>query len=339
MIIANLDGRCIKPSDTLKTALLTIANLPEQRTAFVVDEKGLFLGLITEGDIRRALIAGAMITDFVDKFYNNNPVIYENKVKHNYSDGNRVYPVLQKGILIGYYCHNFSFKLLNIKTLIMAGGFGKRLRPLTDHEPKPMIDVGGKPILQLIIEELHAQGLSSFILSTHYLPHVIKDFFGNGSKLGVGINYIHESQPLGTGGSITLINEDVNLLVTNGDILTKLNYQKLCEYHFENNFDVTICVRDYSLQIPYGVVTGNTLVESVVEKPSVQSLINSGIYVFSANVVKELRKAEIPFDIPSKINELIESGFRVGKYHFDEFWLDVGVPSELDKARNIFEVK
>ena len=127
------------------------------------------------------------------------------------------------------------------------------------------------------------------------------------------------------------------MIIANGDVLTKLNYAKFCQYHYDNGLDITICVRDFSYQVPFGVVYGGKLIDSVVEKPVTQFLINSGIYILSSKIVKELKLADTPFDIPTKINQLIGLGYKVGKYHFEDFWLDIGRHSELEKAKKVFE--
>lgn len=335
MIYTNFSDRIVALDASLEVALKVINAYPEQRTAFVI-ENNKFLGLITDGDIRRALLENKSIRLSVSEVYNNNPVFFSKANKVQSYDDNRVYPIVEQGVLTGYYYNKFDFKTHKIKVLIMAGGFGTRLRPLTDDIPKPMIEVGNKPILQIIMEELQAQGVNDFIFSTHYLPKFIRSHFGDGSKFNTNIEYLHEEEPLGTGGAITLFKEDSDLIVTNGDVLTQLNYAKLCQYHFDNELDITLCVRDFSYQVPFGVVYGGKRIDSVVEKPVVQYLINSGIYVLSSKVVKKLKLADTPFDIPAKINEFIGLGYKVGKYHFEDFWLDIGSYSELEKAKQVF---
>lgn len=335
MFYKNILDRCIPPESTIADALTAINLEPEQRTAFVT-ENGKFKGIITEGDIRRALLAGETLKSPVINIYNKNPIVYTKNANLGFSN-NQIYPLVDEGVLIGYYYERFRIDLIDIRVLVMAGGYGTRLRPLTDNTPKPMLKIGGKPILERIIEQIGVHGIRSFVFSTHYLPEVIKNYFQNGEKFGCNILYLHEQHPLGTGGALTLLNFNSDLLVVNGDVLTSINYGELLRLHYANSNDITMAVRDYSHQIPFGVVYGGDKVDLLVEKPVSQYLINTGIYVLSAKVVSELKTQKPPYDMPTAINNFIERGFLVGKYHFDDFWIDIGQPQEYEKAQSVYK--
>jgi NDP-sugar pyrophosphorylase family protein len=176
---------------------------------------------------------------------------------------------------------------------IMAGGFGTRLRPLTDHCPKPMLKIGDKPILEIVVRSFIKAGFTNFYISTHYMPEQIRNHFGDGSSLGAKITYVHEEEPLGTGGALGLLPddlpEDLPLIMINGDVLTKVDFQRLLEFHTGNEADATICVREYDYQIPYGVINGEgNKIVSMVEKPVQRFFVNAGIYVVSPEIIRSV---------------------------------------------------
>ncbi|WP_347361358.1 nucleotidyltransferase family protein, partial [Vibrio vulnificus] len=176
---------------------------------------------------------------------------------------------------------------------LMAGGFGTRLRPLTDNCPKPMLKIGNKPILETVIRSFIKAGFVNFYISTHYMPELIHAHFGDGSEFGVNITYVHEESPLGTGGALGLLPndlpKDLPLIMMNGDVLTKVDFQRLLDFHVSHDADATMCVREYDYQIPYGVINGEgNKITSMVEKPIQRFFVNAGIYVVSPRVIQSV---------------------------------------------------
>jgi dTDP-glucose pyrophosphorylase len=317
---------------TLKDAIEIINSFPSLRTVFVVDDKN-FLGLLTEGDIRRSLLKGETITSSVMKALNKNPRIYSKSLQVAPKE---IYPIIEEGKLCGYFNQDFKVDFDKFWVLVMAGGYGTRLKPYTDKMPKPMLEIAGKPMLELIINEIKHYGFKNFYISTHYKQDAIRNHFGSGKNLNINIQYIHEDEPLGTAGCITRIENCSNLLITNGDVISKINYLDLLKHHINESHDVTVCVRDYMQEVPFGVVYGDEYVDRISEKPKNQYLINSGMYVLSKPIVETLAKLNAPFDMPEKINELIDQNKVVGKYHFNNFWMDIGNPDDLIKMREIY---
>ena len=308
----------ITKSSTIKQAL-NVINTEEFRVALVVNENNKLIGTITDGDIRRGLLSDLLLTDQVLKVMNDTPIFaLLNTPQDELQDimrRNQIHsiPLLSnEGNVVGLelYEKHKQNDIYENPVFIMAGGFGTRLLPLTDDCPKPMLSVGDKPMLETMILRFIKSGFRNFYISTHYMP-VIQKYFGDGSKLGVEITYIHEEQPLGTAGSLGLLPknlpEDLPLIMINGDVLTKLNFMRMLDFHNDNNADATMCVREYDYQIPYGVINinGNKIVD-IVEKPIQRFLVNAGIYILSKKVINKVKKDEI-LDMPTLLKEKLMS--------------------------------
>lgn len=218
--------------------------------------------------------------------------------------------------------------------VVMAGGRGVRLKPLTDHCPKSLLKIGDKPILELIVEHLVQSGFRSLYLCVNYRAEMIEEYFRNGNKWGAEIQYIRESYPMGTAGALKLIpNSNLNepVIVLNGDIITKINFHKLLEFHNSNRSDVTVCIRKFNFQFPYGVVSvADGKIKSLEEKPTHSYLINSGIYAFHPEIVKNLPDLGMK-DMPDLIHEL-QLKNRVFAYQFEDYWRDIG---SLEDLKNV----
>jgi NDP-sugar pyrophosphorylase family protein len=218
---------------------------------------------------------------------------------------------------------------------LMAGGFGTRLGGLTKDRPKPMLPVNGKPILESIIENFVTAGFSRFYISLHYLGNQIREHFGDGSRWNVTIRYVEEQTPLGTCGAIGLL-PDIGvlpLIVMNGDLLTRLDVNALLDSHVRNDVGMTLCVTEYDMQVPYGVVTGkDSLVTEIVEKPVHKFFVNAGIYVISPDVVERARPPR-RLDIPDLVKGLIDSNRKVSMFPIHEYWLDIGRPDDFERAQ------
>lgn len=216
----------------------------------------------------------------------------------------------------------------------MAGGYGTRLRPLTDDLPKPMLPVGTKPLLELIVEQLRVAGIRQVNVATHYRGEVITDHFKDGQDFGVEIRYVKEDQPLGTAGALSLLEEsDEPLLVMNGDILTRVDFRAMLNFHREHNAELTVGVRQYEFRVPYGVVNTNGVdVTGISEKPVVRQFINAGIYLLNPLVRRVIPNGR-PYDIPELIENLLKEKRCVVCFPIREYWLDIGKSDQYDQAK------
>lgn len=315
------------------------------RVAIIVDEHDKFLGVIADGDIRRALLKGYTLENSIENIYCSTPItakssdskekIIQKAIK------NQVYqiPILdEKNYLVDIV--NLS-SLLSISTkrnrvILMAGGLGTRLRPLTQDTPKPMLKVGNKPILETIIKNFANHGFVNITISLNYKGDIIKEYFKDGSDFGVNINYIEENTRLGTAGALSLLKNTPNepFFVMNADLLTDVNYSHLLDFHSYSNANATMCVREYDYQIPYGVVeTNEDNITSIVEKPIKKFFVNAGIYVLSPNIFEFIPKDEF-FDMPTLFNILIEKQKKVLSFPIHEYWLDIGRMSDFEQAQS-----
>ncbi len=224
-----------------------------------------------------------------------------------------------------------------MKAVILAGGKGTRLRPYTTAFPKPLMPVGDKPILEIILRQLKSHGINEVIMAVGHLAELIMTFFGDGSKFGVKIKYSREDEPLGTAGPLSLIKDELTetFLVMNGDILTTLNYSDLIEYHKKSNATATIALNKREVYIDFGVVEldKNSNIVDYIEKPTLHYLVSMGIYVFEPEVLKYIPNNK-KFDFPDLVKELISKGEKVKGYVYDGYWLDIGRPEDYEKACN-----
>jgi NDP-sugar pyrophosphorylase family protein len=218
----------------------------------------------------------------------------------------------------------------------MAGGKGTRLRPHTENCPKPLVRVAGKPMLEHIIDRAKLEGFNDFTLAVYYLGHMLEEYFGDGSRFGVNIEYLRESAPLGTAGALSLLNPrpDVSFVVTNGDVLTDIRYGELLDFHSRHAAAATMAVRTHEWQHPYGVVqTRGMEIVGFEEKPVARSHINAGVYVLSPEALDEL-ECGVPCDMPTLFERLQSSSRRIFAYPMHEPWLDVGRPEDLENAHH-----
>lgn len=335
----------IKPESTIREAL-EIINSEALRMAMVVTEKQRLIGVVTDGDIRRALLRNLTLNDSVTEIMNMQPVVAPKSAKKDELidimrklDVFTIPLVDEQGIVIGLETLHGALRQPKYKNpvLIMAGGFGTRLHPLTQNCPKPMLKIGNKPMLETLIRNFIRAGFENFYISTHYMPELIQDYFKDGKELGINITYLYEEEPLGTAGALGLLPDDIPtdqpILMINGDILTNINFQKLIEFHTENEADATMCVREYEYQVPYGVINGKEhKILGIVEKPVQRFFVNAGIYVVSPKIVQELEKNK-RIDMPSLLEERISRQENVMMFPIHEYWLDVGRMDDFQKAQ------
>jgi dTDP-glucose pyrophosphorylase len=329
---------------TLERAI-EVLNTSATRIVLIIDEDDLLVGTLTDGDIRRAILKHMPLSTPVGEVMNTQPkTAEENWTKNRVLALLEEYNLLQLPILdtagrvIGLYdLHELANKhRCENPVFLMAGGFGTRLRPLTNNCPKPMLKIGHKPILEQILVNFIDAGFYRFFISTHYMPEVISDYFGDGEKWGVSIRYIHEEKPLGTGGALGLLpHSEINhpLFVMNGDLLTSVDLNSLLQFHANNQGVATMCVREYEHQVPFGVITSEgAQIKSITEKPINRFFVNAGIYILEPSLVKSVLP-NIRIDMPILLTNEIDSGNTVNMFPVLEEWLDIGRIDEFERAQ------
>lgn len=347
-MVENWRNIAVKPSSSIRDTWKEL-DRGALRFVVVVDENDRLLGVVTDGDIRRSLLGGRELSDKIEHVMNRKPKVASSKLsKADLIDlmekhGVLALPLVDEGRVVGVVELQ---KLLQVPPVenpvfIMAGGFGTRLRPLTDKCPKPMLQVGGRPLLETLVRSFKRKGFRNFYVSTHYLPEVIRDHFGDGSSLGVSISYVHEEQPLGTGGALGLLPAampDLPLVMINGDILTSVDFRALLDFHVKHETDATICVRSHEITIPYGVVEGEGVkIDSMVEKPTYRYFVNTGIYVVSPKIYRGVM-AGTRIDMPTLLQARMREGLNVKKIPSHEYWLDVGRMDDFQRAQQDIHV-
>lgn len=312
------------------------------RVALVVSHEGRLVGTITDGDVRRGILKGLNLESSVSCVLKEEPVVGKIGDREEvYKEILKNHQILQLplvndiNVIQGFYTmNNAAQEKFSSSVVLMVGGLGTRLGDLTTDCPKPMLKVGGKPILETIIENFKAEGFRSFYLSVNYKSEVIESYFGNGEKFGVTINYLREKKRMGTAGSLSLIDDhsEEPLIVMNGDLLTSINIGEMLKYHRDHNSVATMCVRSFSFQLPYGVVEADgPSMKSITEKPTESRFINAGIYVINPSVISEIPKG-IFFDMPSLFGKLIQKQESVSVFPIREYWLDIGRREDFDRA-------
>jgi dTDP-glucose pyrophosphorylase len=340
---ARLRRAYLKPGSTLQDAIASL-NESALQIVLVVGEGDTLVGTVTDGDIRRGLLAGLTLASPLDSVVQRHPLIAPpqmprervlqlmqiNKVQQlPIVDGHgRVVGLHQWDEMIAPAAHDNAI-------VIMAGGRGVRLHPHTENCPKPLLPVGGKPILEHILQRASAEGFRKFVIAVHYLGHMIEDYFRNGARWSVEIEYIREEVPLGTAGALAHLPQvpQAPIVVTNGDILTDVRYAELIDYHTRHAAAATMAVRLHEWQHPFGVVrTRGVDIVEFEEKPVARSHVNAGIYVLDPSALQLLDGK--PCDMPALFERLKNRGLRTIAYPMHEPWLDVGVPDQYREAAN-----
>lgn len=335
---------------TPSTSVLEVIQIIDQgglQIALVVDEEHCLLGTVTDGDVRRGLLRGVSLQDKVADIMNASPVTVAPSDTHEavlaIMKLKRIHhvPVVDDGghvLQIETLDHLLQTNERDNWVLIMAGGLGSRLRPLTDDCPKPLLRVGNKPLLETIIGNFTEYGFRKFYLSVNYKAEMIEEYFGDGSRMGIQIRYIHEDQRMGTAGALGLFGDKPAqpLLVMNGDLLTKVNFQQLLDFHVEQRAQATMCVREYSYQIPYGVVfIEKQRLMDVQEKPLQSCFVNAGIYVLDPDVL-DLVPRDTFFDMPDLFQKLLGIKLETAVFPIREYWLDIGRRDDFERANGEF---
>ncbi len=336
----------IGTDDTLMTALQTI-NTNDVQVALVVDENDCLLGTITDGDIRRALLKGSELTQSVESFMNKTPVTASVN-----EPSETIFAMMRRLVIRHVPILDPDGQVIDIEVLgkksimpkrdnpvvLMAGGLGSRLRPLTEIKPKPLLTVGGKPILETILESMVAHGFWRFYISVNYKADMIEDHFGDGSRWNVEISYLKENQFFGTAGALSLLPEKPAepLLLMNGDILSNVNFHRLLTAHEKNESAATVCVYKHKSTLPFGVLdVEDDRVVALQEKPVSHHLINAGIYVLSPEAINQIPE-NTEYNITDLLDQLIKDQQVVSAFPLHEYWRDVGNHVEFERANREF---
>lgn len=322
------------------------------KIALVVDTEHRLLGTVSDGDVRRGILTGFSLEDRVQKVMNMTPVVV------GLNEGREKILVLMRqkqvyqipivdnaGILVGL--EEIDTVLAPPRrenwVVLMAGGLGTRLKQLTKDVPKPLLRIGDKPILETILISFIELGFSRFFISVNYKSELIEDYFGDGSRWGARIEYLREDKKLGTAGALGLLPEKPSapVLVMNGDVLTKVNFHQLLDFHLEHKAVATMCVREYDFQVPYGVVKlDRHRIASIEEKPIQRFFVNAGIYVLEPKVL-DLVPRDVFFDMPTLFEKLVDQQRETAVFPVREYWLDVGRIDDFEQAntefREVFE--
>jgi dTDP-glucose pyrophosphorylase len=332
----------------LETSLreaLAIINSSHYQIAIVIDGNGSVVGVATDGDVRRGLLNGVELEDKLLKVANLKPVLCDKNQSFDHKKRMLIATGVRQLLIVDEMKRpvtvlgqkSLGNDARSNKVVIMAGGQGKRLYPLTENTPKPMVTIGNMPILELIIRSCKDQGFEKFIISLGHLGDQISQYFNDGSHLDTEIEYVIEDSPLGTAGALAMISGKVDspFIVMNGDILNDINLSGMLNHHEERRNIATVATRTYSHQIPFGVMrVDGEQIERIIEKPVMTELISAGIYVFDPHVIRNVPKDQ-HLDMPELLQGLIANNESVGTYKTDAFWLDIGRHEELDKAREV----
>jgi dTDP-glucose pyrophosphorylase len=343
----NLTKLFVSPTDQIRN-VISVIDKGAAQVALVVNSTTL-IGIVTDGDIRRGILKGKDLDTQIHEIMQKNfkyllePATNEDALSMMKREGLSQVPLLNdKGNVINIFLLEkllFMKKDFTNPVIILAGGRGERLMPLTKALPKPMLEINGKPLLEIIINRCISSGFRTFYISVYYLKQHIKDYFGDGSKWGIAIEYLEETRPLGTAGPLSLIDAGFRdpVLVINGDILTRVEYPQLLRYHYENMSAVTMCISNYKSQVPFGVVKvkENNFIE-IQEKPVISHYINAGIYVMDPNVINLIPKNSF-FDMPQLLEKVVENTSGIKVFPLHEYWLDVGLPETFARANGEWE--
>jgi len=342
---------CVLVDGAIREAIACI-DRNQHEIALIVDETQKLIGTVTDGDVRRLMLAGtdvnAPIRDFLAQ---KETSFYPYSKPVTALVGTPVDEVLalmrerrirQIPLLDGYgkvvdlvtFDDLMPQADLQLHAVVMAGGRGTRLYPLTEDLPKPMLPVGGRPLMERIVEQLQQAGIRKVNVTTHYKPEKIVEHFGDGQSFGVELKYVNEDQPLGTGGALSLLPAPKEpLLVINGDILTQVDFRLMLSYHNEHQADMTVAVGRHDLSIPYGVVEcDGARILSLKEKPQMTYFVNAGIYLLEPSVYEFIPNAQ-HFNMTDLIQKLIDADRMVVSFPIREYWLDIGQHTDYEQAQ------
>jgi dTDP-glucose pyrophosphorylase/CBS domain-containing protein len=341
---ARLQKIMVSPGATIRDAIEAI-DAGAVEIALVVDEERRLLGTITDGDVRRAMLRGTTLESPISGVTHEDPVTAaadasrEQLLRLMTERGVEQIPLLDgEGRVVQLA---FIREIVaespdsDSPVVVMAGGEGERLRPLTEETPKPMLDVGGRPLLETVLGQVRDAGFSRVMIAVRYRAEAIEEHFGSGAEHGLDVSYIKEDAPRGSAGAITLAREQLDrpFILINGDLLTKVNLGALLRFHREEENALTVGVRQFKLQIPYGVVElEGTEVKRLEEKPTMEVFVNAGVYAVSPEAVALVPDEREVLNMTDMIDLALEAGVRVGSFPIREYWLDIGHLSDYERA-------
>lgn len=337
----------VGPNTTLREALETIDRVGCQM-ALVVDADRRLLGTLSDGDARRGLLRGLTLTDQVSTAMHTTPTCA--KVGQSRQSilstmrrlGLHQMPLLDaQGQVQGLEIVDdyFATPIRENWVVIMAGGLGSRLQELTRDVPKPMLKIGSRPLLETIVRGYADQGFRHFYFAVNYKADQIEGHFGDGTELGVDIRYLREERRLGTAGALSLLPSQPSapILVTNADLLTKEDFGYMVDHHAESGADATMAVRDYEMQVPFGVVRERDgCIEAIEEKPIQRFVVSAGMYVLSPRTLEHVPR-DAHFDMPNLFESIVRAGLRTRCHPVDGYWLDIGRVTDYEKAQSDFD--
>ena len=331
----------IAPDASVRDAIRAI-DAGVAHLALVVDEERRVLGTVTDGDVRRALLHGVDLDAPVAPIVHRDPVTAtlgtgDDALLHLMAEhGVEQVPLLAGDRVVDVVLvRDMAQAATDNRVVIVAGGEGRRLRPLTDDVPKPMLDVGGKPLLEHALERVRDAGFSKAFLLVGYRAEAIESHFGDGSELGLDLEYVREPEPRGSAGGLHFVREELDrpFVVMNADLVTGVNFDALLRFHRAEGNVVTVGVKQYLLEVPYGVVElDGTAVSAVREKPEVKFLVNAGIYALSPEAVDYLPDRAGEVHMTDLIDATLAAGARVGSFPVHEHWLDIGHVADYERA-------
>ena len=341
-MIKNIKNNLLNIESTVSDAV-KILQKSKYKTVIIISSKNRVIGTITDGDIRRGLLVGISLDAPCKDVMNKRPnIAYQNDNKriNEILKTQTIVPIVNTNSeIIGMINSKVSSAKKNMKNLvvIMAGGEGKRLMPLTAITPKPMLPVKKKPLIHKIIEGLGESGFKEIQISVHYKGEQLVNYFKNGKKFGVNIKYIHEEKPLGTAGCLSLIdikNLNEPIIVLNGDVLTNIDYRRLINFHQKSKKSFTLCAAAYDISIPYGTIElKKDSIIDIEEKPIKKYLINAGIYVIEPSVIKKMKK-NLKIDMTTLVKKFIKQK-EVTVFPLHEFWIDIGNHEDYEKVQDL----
>ena len=322
---------------------LSVIDSGAVKIALVVDTDNKLLGTLSDGDIRRGLLRKKLLNETIEDVYFKNPITAkkgcskEDLLHLCLVNGIAQVPIVdedRKVIDLFIIDDGLQKKQHENHVVLMVGGLGTRLRPLTENTPKPMLEVGGKPILETIVRCFVDSGFTNITMCLGYKSNIVQDYFQDGSDFGANIDYIDEEKRMGTAGALTLLEErlDNPFFVMNGDLLTNIDFEKMLDFHVEYNSKATMCVREYDIEVPYGVVNvANENITSIEEKPIHRFFVNAGIYLLEPDCIDLIPDNEF-YDMPTLFEELIATKEKVVSFPLQEYWLDIGRIADYERA-------
>jgi dTDP-glucose pyrophosphorylase len=340
----DLTRQIIQESNEIKEAFRKLNLVPQNLTLFVTNADGKMVGTLTDGDIRRGFLRGLELSDPVEKFmcypfqYITDIETDPAQIKKIKNKGIKLLPVLDNtGKILRVIDFSKVKTILPLDAILMAGGRGERLKPLTDKIPKSLLMVGNKSIIDHNLDHLRQFGIRNFYITLNYLAEMIEQQIGNGNDNDLKINYIHETEPLGTFGSVRLINkfEHNIVLVMNADLFTNIDLEGFYENFIEQKADMSIATIPYTVDVPYGVLNINDeRVKGFREKPTYTYHSNAGIYLFRSELIKTI-PVHKSFDATDFLQTLIDNGKIVIRYPIIGYWIDIGKPEDYKKVQEI----